>query len=87
MVWALYSLYFNPQLIFSMTKWENIPRKSVKEESFLTKLNFMFVFNFALAPWIGGAFILSFRTTQLDLPQLVSVSLAGLYGFYTRVIC
>jgi hypothetical protein len=59
LLWALYSLYLNPQLVFKLIQWENTPRKSRKEQSFLTKHNFMLVFNLIFAPWISSAILLA----------------------------
>jgi len=53
LILAYFTMYGNPQLIFFLIQWEKQPRKSVKEVSFLSKLNIMLVFNLVFAPLIA----------------------------------
>ena len=54
---AFYVLYLSPQLSYLMTEWENHERKSVKEESFLTKHSFMLSFNMIFSPFLASLFL------------------------------
>lgn len=72
LIWALYSVYLNPQLVFKLIQWENTPRKSVKEQSFLSKHNFMLVFNFILAPWIASVVVNLVSASSVSVPTEAS---------------
>jgi len=54
---AYFVVYISPRMQYELTQWESQERKSHKEESFLSKLNFMFVFNTTLCPLINGVLL------------------------------
>ena len=58
MVLGFYILYLHPQIVFRFTQQENHDRKSLKETSFLSKHNFMLVFNMMMAPFLAGLILL-----------------------------
>ena len=51
---ALFTLWGSPLIIFELTQLEYNERKSVKEASFLGKLNFMLTFNLIFCPYIAN---------------------------------
>lgn len=50
--YAYYILYQSPHIQFLVTQLQTIERKSHKEMSFLNKLNFMFIFNSMVCPFV-----------------------------------
>ena len=57
LVLAFFVLYLSPHLSYLMTEWENHERKSVKEESFLSKHSFMLSFNMIFSPFLASVFL------------------------------
>ena len=50
---AFFNLYLHPQLLLICTDMELNERKSVKENSFLSKVNNMLLFNLILGPYLA----------------------------------
>ena len=86
---AFFTLYFNPQLLLTLTNWELNERKSVKEQSFLSKLNFSLVFNMIFGPYLIAMLINSI-VYRNDVHYTIMGSMLDLLqnmeGFYTRFI-
>lgn len=55
--YAYFILYLSPKIQYELTQWQRVERKSKMEELFLSKLNFMFVFNTLICPLINGLFL------------------------------
>jgi len=101
--WAFYSLYLDPWLVFRMIKWENMPLKSSKEESFLSKLNISHILNLIIVPWVGVFTILSFNKklniesqfeilhVETDDPityrYMAQITTEQISEFYLRLLC
>lgn len=103
LLWAFYSLYLNPWLVFKLIKWENTPLKSIKEQSFLSKFNFNLIFNLVVAPWLT-TYLLTFiefsfkvhdfsfesddgEYKQFDHFEAVLLALQTISAFYFRLFC
>lgn len=84
---AIFTLYFNPQLQLLLTNWEYNERKSLKENSFLSKVNFSLVFNMIFGPFLITLlinFIDHHDDARFNLQNSLLECLQVLEGFYTR---
>jgi predicted membrane channel-forming protein YqfA (hemolysin III family) len=84
---AIFTLYVNPQILLVLTEWEYNERKSVKEQSFLSKLNYSLVFNMIFGPYLITVLVFYIQHGQDPRfkPKVCLLdSLKMLNGFYTR---
>lgn len=98
---AYYVMYISPKIQYELTQWQNVERKSHKEESFLSRLNLMFVFNSAICPFLNGL-LLEYGTgkgaaafskvmggsepEELTLSRLCLYTVMDVQPFYTRLM-
>lgn len=83
---ALFTLYGSPFIMFELTQMECNERKSVKEASFLGKLNFMMTFNLIFCPFIANLVLDALISRELPESNTLFLyeNFLSLESFYLR---